>query len=73
MPDQLSLFAAFDRPLFNIGWLQCPCGLVFWVWPTATGLTPAHCTGRTGVPDIRPLRAWTCQNGQRRMTSGARR
>lgn len=59
-------------PLFNIGWLRCGCGLVWWIWPVGTGYTPAYCTGTTGAPSVRPIRGWTCWRGIKRVTEVAR-
>lgn len=76
---QLSLFvmdyiSPKDRvALYKNGWLQCDCGLAFWIWPTATGFTPSECIGRTGAPDLRRFRRWTCWRGIARMTPTERR
>jgi hypothetical protein len=75
MPDrtnQLSLLTFMDRPLYRPGWLACDCGLVFWIWPIATGKTRGECTGHTGAPDLRPFRQWQCIRDLTRMTPAPR-
>lgn len=59
--EQLNLFPPPPPriPLFNRGWVQCECNLVFWVWPL-NRLPSGSCTGTTGTPDLRPFRLWTC-------------
>lgn len=72
LAEQLGLFPLpidlEHRPAMFKGWMACDCGLVFWLWPVGSGLSPAHDTGVTGAPDLRRFEPWTCWRGIRRMS-----